>query len=276
MSHTATKQDSGTYVLATGEAAAHRLRILHRVYGAGTRRLLGLAGLRPGMRVADLGCGVGQVTVDLAELVGGWGHVVGVDLSRPQLVQAAAMFQRLGLTNVTLVEASASATGLPSVSFDLVYCRFLLMHLAEPEAVLREMHRLLRPGGILVCEDGDVTSAGSEPPSALRLFADLFGALGPKRGVDYTVARRLYQMIRAAGFPSPEIAFNQPAIVRGEDKRFLELSVAEAGPAFVEAGLITADELRQGLLAMQEAAGDEGVVAIMLRVAQVSAVKLAA
>jgi 2-polyprenyl-3-methyl-5-hydroxy-6-metoxy-1,4-benzoquinol methylase len=58
------------YVLGTGEAGAARLRILHRAYGPGTRRFLGLAGLKPGMRVADIGCGVGQVTVDLAELVG--------------------------------------------------------------------------------------------------------------------------------------------------------------------------------------------------------------
>jgi len=52
------------YVLGTGEAGADRLRILHRAYGPGTRRFLGLAGLKPGMRVADIGCGGGQVTVE--------------------------------------------------------------------------------------------------------------------------------------------------------------------------------------------------------------------
>ncbi|HEU5154078.1 MAG TPA: methyltransferase domain-containing protein, partial [Gemmatimonadales bacterium] len=76
------------YVLGTGKAGEDRLRILHRAYGPGTRRFLGLAGLKPGMRVADIGCGVGQVTVDLAELVGGKGQVVGVDVSRAQLAQA--------------------------------------------------------------------------------------------------------------------------------------------------------------------------------------------
>jgi hypothetical protein len=50
------------YVLATGEAAAYRLSILHGLYGPGTRRVLLEAGLRSGMRVADLGCGVGMVT----------------------------------------------------------------------------------------------------------------------------------------------------------------------------------------------------------------------
>jgi hypothetical protein len=64
--------------------------------------------------------------------------------------------------------------------------------------------------------------------------------------------------------------------VRGEGKRLLELSVAEAGPAFVEEGLITRDELNAGLRAMKKLAGDESVLAVLPRMAQVTAVKLAA
>lgn len=264
------------YVLATGEAAAYRLKILHQVYGPGSRDVLRLAGIRPGMMVADLGCGVGQVTADLARAVGEEGLVIGVDLSRAQLGQAEGLCRRRGITNVRWVQASAVATGLPTASFDLVYCRFLLLHLVDPDAALREMHRLLRPGGKLVCEDGDLTTAGSEPPSAFGLFAELWGALGPRRRLDYTLARRLFQMVRAAGFSSADVTFNQPAFVRGEGKRLLELSVEEAGPAFIEAGLISGHALRDGIRAMERLAGDESVLAIMPRMAQVSAVKLAA
>jgi SAM-dependent methyltransferase len=261
---------TGKYALATGEAAAHRLRILHDLYGPGTRRVLLEAGLRPGMRVADLGCGVGMVTAALAELVGPEGHVVGIDASGAQLAEARA---RLGGAHVSFVEASATATGLPPGSFDLVYCRFLLIHLPEPERALREMFTLLRPNGILVCEDGDLTSAGSEPPSALGAFSDLWGRLGPVKGVDYTLGRRLFQMVLAAGFPAPEVAFNQPVRARGEDKRLLELSVAEAGPAFVEAGLITAEALERNLAESRRLAADETVLAVMPRMTQVWARK---
>jgi SAM-dependent methyltransferase len=162
---------------------------------------------------------------------------------------------------------------LPPGWFDLVYCRFLLIHLPEPERALAEMRALLKPGGILVCEDGDLTSAGSEPPSALGAFAELWGRLGPKRGVDYTLGRRLFQMVRAAGFPTPEISFNQPVVARGETKRFLELSVAEAGPAFVEAGLITAEQLDRTLVQMRGLAADASVLAVMPRMTQVWARK---
>jgi hypothetical protein len=118
-----------------------------------------------------------------------------------------------------------------------------------------------------------VTSAGSEPPSALDAFADLWGRLGPARGVDYTLGRRLFQMVQAAGFPAPEITFNQPVLARGENKRFLELSVAEAGPAFVEAGLITAQELEGTLAEMGCLSADESVLAVMPRMSQVWARK---
>src|SRR5271166_1291585 len=80
--------DTGRYALATGEAAAYRLGILHELYGPGTRRVLLESGLRSGMRVADLGCGVGTVTALLAELVGPGGYVVGIDSSAAQLAQA--------------------------------------------------------------------------------------------------------------------------------------------------------------------------------------------
>ena len=269
------RRDTGKYALATGGAAAYRLGILHELYGPGTRRVLLESGLRSGMRVADLGCGVGTVTALLAELVGPGGHVVGIDASGAQLAQARERLNTDG-ERIRFVEASATATGLLPGSFDLVYCRFLLIHLPEPERALREMFALLKPNGILVCEDGDLTASGSEPPSALDAFADLWGRLGPSRGLDYTRGRRLFQLVLAAGLPTPRITFNQPVVARGEQKRFLELSVAEAGPAFIGAGLTTSWELDHTLAEMRRLAADGSVLAVMPRMAQVWARRPAA
>src|SRR5262249_55130582 len=154
----------------------------------------------------------------------------GIDASAAQLAQAREC-SPAGSTNVRFVEASATDPGLPRGSFDLVYSRFLLIHLTEPERALSEMRALLKPDGILVCDDGDLTAARRAPPSALGAFADLWGRLGPARGVEYTLGRRLFQMVQAAGFPAPEVGFHQPVAARGENKRLLELGLAEAGPA---------------------------------------------
>jgi SAM-dependent methyltransferase len=262
----------GDYVLATGDAAANRLRILHNIYGPGARELLLRAGIQRGMSVVDLGCGTGMVTQLLAELVGPTGEVIGVDYSAAQVEQARELLPA-DFTNVRFIEASATNTGLPREAFDLVYCRFLLIHLTQPEAALREMHELLKPEGIIACEDGDLTSAGSEPPSKLQEFSNLFGALGPKWGVDYTLGRRLFHMVLRANFSQAEITMNQPVFSQGESKRLLELSVAEAGPSFVQAGLLTNEELTEMLAEMRRLNEDQTVLALMPRMSQVWAKK---
>src|SRR5438067_2390690 len=73
------------------------------------------------------------------------------------------------------------------------------------------------------------------------------------------------ERILAAGFPAPEVTFNQPVLARGENMRLLELSVAEAGPALVDAGLITAEELDRTLVEMRRLAADGAVLAVMPR-----------
>jgi SAM-dependent methyltransferase len=262
------------YVLATGGTAVHRLKILDQVYGAGTRELFQRCGLQGGMRVADIGCGVGMVTCLLAGLVGPKGTAMGIDFSADQLEHARLLAKANGQENVMFFEGDAVDTGLPHACFDLVYCRFLLLHLRRPDTALREMYRLLKPGGILVCEDGDLTSAGSVPASALSAFADLFGRLGPVRGVDYALSRNLHRLVRESGFSELNIYIHQPAIARGEGKSLLLLSVIEASSAFLHAGLITREQLHSTVAEMRRAADDVDVLALMPPMTQVWATKI--
>jgi ubiquinone/menaquinone biosynthesis C-methylase UbiE len=263
----------GEYALATGAAAVRRLLVLHDIYAPAGRRVLEQAGLEPGMRVADFGCGVGAVTRMLAEMVGPSGEVLGIDANAAQLAQAGDVCAAAGCANVSFLRADACATGLPRGCFDLVYCRFLLLHLPDPAACVREMRALLRPGGILVVEDGDLATAQSLPPTALNAFADLFSRLGPRRGLNYSLANELYHLVKAAGFSDPSIEIHQPAMVRGNNGTLLKWSVEEAGPAFVTAGLVTAEGLKQILADMQTAADDADVLVLAPRMSIVWARK---
>jgi SAM-dependent methyltransferase len=261
---------SNPYALATGAAAVHRLHVLHDLYAPAGRRVLVEAGLRPGMKVADFGCGVGVVTRMLGEMVGPSGSVTGLDVNGQQLTEAAAWCESGGLKNTSFVNADACRTGLPRGSFDLVYCRFLLLHLPDPMGCLREMREVLRPGGIIVVEDGDLASATSIPPTAIDAFADCFCRFGPTRGLNYSLARNLYHMVLAAGFTDVQVDIHQPATTRGENRAFLKLSLEEAGPTFVDAGIITSEQLERTLIEMQKAIENPDVLILAPRMSLVS------
>ncbi len=268
------RDGSGAYALATGEAGAARLALLHEVYGASTEALLTELGLTRGMSAVDLGCGTGTVSRWIAGRVGSEGSVVGVDVSSAQLEVARRDAAQLGLTQLRFQHADAYTTGLPRHSFDLVYCRFLLCHLASPERALLEMRALLKPNGWLVCDDVDVASIFADPPSgAVDRLRDLMCAVAIARGVDYCLGIRLHRLFRSAGFASPRVRFDQPVYATGPQKRIWEYTFLEAAPAIVQAGLITPAELEQLAQELAWVAQDESIIVAQARKVQVWARK---
>jgi SAM-dependent methyltransferase len=104
--------------------------------------------LRPGMRVVDCGCGAGNLTLGLAELVAP-GEVVGFDISERAIDEARRRASARGLTNVQFFHGSVYASGLSGAAFDLVFFCGVLAHLTRPEQALDEAFRLLKPGGLV-------------------------------------------------------------------------------------------------------------------------------
>ena len=260
MSSTPLSEEIARYTLATGAAAANRLEVLHEIWGPGTREMALKAGLAKGMKVADIGCGVGTVSAMFAEMVGPEGRVTALDMSTAQLDQAKARLANARLKNIDFVEANATATGIPAGSFDFVFCRFLLLHLQDPLAGLAEMKRLLRPGGILYVEDGDLSSGYTVPPSAIDRFGDLYPRLGVARGMDYKLGRRVHQLVQAAGFVDLTVRLNQPAYLSGRERRAFEWSLEEATDALISAGLCSRPELESLLAEMRVAATDPRIL----------------
>lgn len=115
-------------------------------------------GLSAGWRCLDLGAGAGDVSVALARLVGRQGRIYAVDSdprARDEVARAAAA---AGEAQVIAITQAGEDLQLPE-EVDLAYCRFLLMHVEDPPAVLRRMAASLRPGGYLVAQE-PITSAG--------------------------------------------------------------------------------------------------------------------
>ena len=110
--------------------------------------------LRAGMRVLDLGCGPGSITLGLAQAVAP-GEAIGVDLQPSQVTQAQALSAARGVMNVRFEPADIYRLPFPDGSFDAVFGNAVLMHLREPNRALEEVRRVLRPGGIAGVRDSD-------------------------------------------------------------------------------------------------------------------------
>jgi tRNA A58 N-methylase Trm61 len=103
------KSSSTVYILATGAQDVERLRLLNKVYGPASHAVLRQAGLAEGWRVAEIGCGSGNVTCWMARQVGPRGTVIGIDKNQPQIEQARRLAAEHKLTNVTLSTGDAYA-----------------------------------------------------------------------------------------------------------------------------------------------------------------------
>ncbi len=112
-------------------------------------RLVGDARLRAGQRVLDLGCGTGYPAILAAQVVGGQGLVVGLDLSEGMLSVARRKAEGLGLRNITFHIEDATTLPFELASFDAVISRFCLMFLPDIPKALNEIARVLRPDGYL-------------------------------------------------------------------------------------------------------------------------------
>ncbi|MGA7880691.1 MAG: methyltransferase domain-containing protein [Terrimicrobiaceae bacterium] len=116
---------------------------------AGAKTILARAGIRPGMRVLDAGCGPGRLTVPASMMVGPSGQIVAVDIQRRMLQMLRGRVQEKGLTNVELVLAGLGEGKLAANKFDIALLVTVLGEIPDKLAALREIYQCLQPGGIL-------------------------------------------------------------------------------------------------------------------------------
>ena len=112
-------------------------------------RVMDGAGIAPGERVIDVGCGCGDTTIALGRRVGHAGSVLGIDISAPMLARAAEAARAAGTANVRFENADAQTHRLSPRAFDVVYSRFGVMFFADPAAAFANLRTALRAGGRL-------------------------------------------------------------------------------------------------------------------------------
>jgi len=171
-----------TYVLGSDPQELGRLDRQAAFIEAPSKLLLQASGLSEGMRVLDLGTGLGHVARLAAQIVGPDGSVVGLDRAPQALAVARQRVEAAGERHVSFVEGDV-ARWRADEPFDAVVGRLVLFHLADPIAAVRHHVQNLRPGGLFVALDFDIGGARTFPAlevinEALTWIVDAFSAAG--------------------------------------------------------------------------------------------------
>ena len=181
-----------------------------QLYDAITRRFLNEAGVCNGMKVLDIGCGPGDVSLTAAELVGSDGRVVGVDVN-PAIIETARDRARdAGVSNVEYLAGDARTLDLGS-DYDALIGRLVLMYMAEPADTLKQLATRVRPGGIVAFQEVDFSYYRKRPdtPVANDLIEWVI-AVFVRSGAHLNMGFNLYGAFVDAGLPEPTMNFSAP------------------------------------------------------------------
>jgi SAM-dependent methyltransferase len=219
-----------------------------------TERLFRAAGLRPGMRVLDVGSGAGDVAILAADLVGANGEVVGIDVDGAALEVARGRAGSLGLDNVSFVDGDVRTHELDG-RFDAAVGRLVLMYWRDPAEALRRIAADVRPGGVVAFQELDLDpaiQARSLPAETLwtqtgKLLVDTFG----RAGMHTRMGRQLFGAFLAAGLPPPVMSDEALVGGRGDFGGYAWMAgVARSlAPLMSRLGIADADQLGLDTLA---------------------------
>lgn len=152
------------YLLGHSPAELQRLTLQAELLRPITERMLREAGLAPGMRVLDLGCGAGDESFLMADLVGPDGNVVGIDRAATAIQFASQRAEVVHARNVTFRQATETDLG-DDTPFDLIVGRYVLVHQPDPASFVRAAAARLRSGGVLAFHELDLSrDCKSLPP----------------------------------------------------------------------------------------------------------------
>jgi len=242
------------YLLGHSRVEQSRLRRQAEELRQESNSLFDRVGLRSGGRAIDIGCGPQGVLDLLSERVGSTGLVVGIERDDKSVAAARQFAAGRALKNVKVLQGDAAAVGLPGDIFDLVHARLVLVNIPNAEAVVAEMVRLARPGGMVASHEADYLPHLCDPPLRAwdRLF-QIYRDYSSANGIDLFIGRRTHRLFREAGLVDIEVNPVIHVYPQGHNRRtiFWEF-LQNVRDSIVEQGLIEGSEFNELLAELKE------------------------
>jgi SAM-dependent methyltransferase len=226
-----------------------------------TTALLDRVGVADDAACLDVGCGGGDVTLELARRARG-GRIVGLDLDEAKLEIARTEAREAGVDNVEYRCEDLRNAEL-GTGYDLVHARFVLSHLVDPQAAVDRLVEALRPGGLLVVTDIEKTAAICEPSHrSFARYIELYVLAARARGVDPDIGPRLPAILANAGCSPVHVNVAQPVGRRpdgyeGDVKLTAPVTLESIADAILTPGLAERGELDAAVDDLYRLAADD-------------------
>jgi SAM-dependent methyltransferase len=233
-----------------------------------TKVLFERVGVADTARYLDVGCGGGDVTLELARLAPN-GHVTGIDLDEAKLELARSESAAAGIPNIAYRREDLLETPPDAARYDLIYVRFVLTHLADPGKGLAALRARLAPDGVIVVEDIDFSGHFCYPDStAFRRYLELYTDAVARNGGDANIGPRLPALMGAAGLADIFMNVVQPAGITGEAKLVGPITLEAIADSVLKAGLATREELDKTVDDLYAFASTDGTLLSIPRIIQ--------
>jgi len=232
------------YALELDPREVERYRMMAEQARAAEADLWELAGIGPGARVGDVGCGPGALLPALSAEVGPGGLVRAVDADADAVAAARSLAAAAGLANVTVAQGRADHTGIEEGSLDAAMLRHVLAHNGGAEdAIVAHLATLVRPGGCVYLVDVDGTAMRTLPEHAdLTDLGERYAAFRAARGDDNRAGLRLADRLARAGL---ELLEFRGRYMIGQPPPTVRPPSWAAREAMVTAGVATEEDVRR-------------------------------
>jgi 2-polyprenyl-3-methyl-5-hydroxy-6-metoxy-1,4-benzoquinol methylase len=264
------------YILKVGGAGATRLSLLNEVHGPYSQALLHKTNTSGEMKILELGCGTGHMALWMASHLVPYGKVTAVDMSVEQIRIAKRVANRHKIANVEFKSLSIYDLDQLEEQYDVIYCRYLLLHLVDPIQALQNAIKLLAPNGRMVCEEPTISTSFCYPYSeAYAKSRSLLKHLSEIKHLDFEIGMKLQKLLMNINCKILDINFIQPILKNKNERRLLDMLFDECSDLYVKLNLSTYDEIKQIKENLQQLVQDNHALLVFPRTTQIIARKAA-
>lgn len=263
-----------SYQLRTDAIGRKRLNLQGEVYNPGSQNFLLSQGLKEGLSILEVGCGSGTMSVWLAQQVGKHGRVVCIDNDRSQIKATQQVIKKAKLTQVECRELSVFDLDQMTEQFDIIYVRFVLLHLADPLTALIKIKSRLKKDGKLVIDEMLNSNNFCHPVAAAFIKRrEVMERFFLKNNLNPNFGLTLKPVLKKIGLHSIEESLFQPMLISARERQLLLLVIYEIKDKLIALNILTSVEWKKLVADLEVIQRDKNYFIALSSLYQLSAEK---